>query len=97
MRTPIYCVRIESKKLNVRAADQGSSPDKYKTPECFGAGRYKDMKTLTELIAKIARALNLSVQDAERIVLSALLNGSKQRKQPGGAGPQPVVANPSAS
>ena len=55
------------------------------------------MNTLTELIAKIARALNLSVPDAERIVLSALLNGSKQRKQPGGAGPQPVVANPSAS
>ncbi len=30
------------------------------------------MRTLTELIAKIARALNISMQDAERIVLSAL-------------------------
>jgi hypothetical protein len=55
------------------------------------------MNTLAELIAKIARALNLSVQDAERIVLSALPNGSKRRKHPGEAGPQPVVANPSAS
>ena len=30
------------------------------------------MRTLTELIVKIARALNVSMQDAERIVLSAL-------------------------
>lgn len=30
------------------------------------------MQTLTELVAKVARALNVSLRDAERIVLSAL-------------------------
>jgi hypothetical protein len=30
------------------------------------------MEALTELIARVARALNVSLQDAERIVLSVL-------------------------
>jgi hypothetical protein len=30
------------------------------------------MQTLTDLIAKISRALNVPMQDAERIVLAAL-------------------------
>jgi hypothetical protein len=41
-------------------------------PESAATNQGSNRQPLSELIARVARALNVSLQDAERIVLSAL-------------------------
>ena len=48
-------------------------------PASTAKNQGSNRQPLTELIARVARALNVSLQDAERLVLSALQPGAVEK------------------